>query len=420
MVRNVATRASAGARRAFSRLLHVPKANAVPVAVPSKPASGGKRKAEQLDVDDFENVDPLLFAKRSKGANPGTPKDMLKPSSFVLTKAPLLSAIPSSSTPAAVTPLPDIRSLGSPSKANSTPRRILQGRTPAARINAGIAKSSPASAPAGRSPTRGKRSGILNRRRSGPYTRVDPPSFNLDSAAPFSLDAALKGTIPGYESRAQAPRAAPVESVIPELHQDEMKPGWFFDIHEDTPEQEMTNLLQHSTCTLDISSDEESEQKARREKDEGRDKENVPPMDDVSQTSARRGARATADEMLVEKERVALGEMNTADFFADGCDESSIIIIPADEEETVEPVAAPQPQPLAPVEPEPVVESFEFAPALEAFEPALAKSQAVDALMGQTSSSASVLQPIEGTGESFELWESGSAKDEAEVAVEAS
>jgi hypothetical protein len=167
------------------------EANAVLVAVPSntnsKPSAAGKRKAELLDGDDFENVDPLLFAKRSKGANPSTPsKDILKPSSFILTKAPALSTT-SSSTPAAVTPLPDIRSLGSPSKASSTPRRILQGRTPAARLNTAIAKSSPVSAPAGRSPTRGKRSGILNRRRSGPYTRVDPPSFNLGSAAPFSL-----------------------------------------------------------------------------------------------------------------------------------------------------------------------------------------------------------------------------------------
>jgi hypothetical protein len=212
-----------------------------------------------------------------------------------------------------------------------------------------------------------------------------------------------------------------------------MKPSWFFDIHEDTPEQEMTNLLQHSTCTLDISSDEESEQKARREKDEGRDKENVPPVDDVSQTSARRTARVSADDMIVEKERVALGEMNTADFYADGCDESSVIIIPADEEEPVEPQVQAPLQQLAEqsaesqIEPQveiladcdPVAETFEFVPEIKDVEPSL-PSCSVDTLMAQASSSALVLQPIEGTGESFELWESGSTKDEAEVAAEAS
>ncbi|KAM6518834.1 hypothetical protein FSOLCH5_007597 [Fusarium solani] len=56
-----------------------------------------------------------------------------------------------------------------------------------------------------------------------------------------------------------------------------MKASWFFEIHEDTPEQEMTNLLQHSTCVLDISSDEESERKRSRDRAEGRDKENIPP-----------------------------------------------------------------------------------------------------------------------------------------------
>ncbi|KAI9149610.1 hypothetical protein HJFPF1_11665 [Paramyrothecium foliicola] len=380
--------------------------------------AGGKRKAELLDVDDSENVDPLLFAKRSKGANPSTPaKDIFKPSSFVLTKAPALAA---TSTPTTATPLPDIRSLGSPSKASSTPRRILQARSPAARLNTAIAKSSPISAPAGRSPTRGKRSGILNRRRSGPYSRVDPPSFSLSSGAPFSLDAALKGTIPGYESRAQPTRNA-VKETIPELHQDEMKPSWFFDIHEDTPEQEMTNLLQHSTCTLDISSDEESEQKARREKDEGRDKENVPPVDDVSQTSSRRAAHVNADDMVVEKERVALGEMNTADFYAEGCDETSVIIIPEDEEESEQAQPQLQQVPEDNVElPAATVENCELASEPKDVAPGPITPHAVDALMEQASTAASVLQPIEGTGESFELWESGSAKDEAEVTVESS
>lgn len=203
----------------------------------------------------------------------------------------------------------------------------------------------------------------------------------------------------------------------------------------------MTNLLQHGTCVLDISSDEESAQRARRE---GRDdKENVPPVDDISQTSARAQMRLrnrTADDMVVEKERVALGEMNTADFYADGCDESSVIFVPADEEEERQETpqqVAPQ-QVEAPQQPnqeqekrEPIVENFEFAPELKQLpsvtvsepeaEPAISiePEQDFDMLMGRTnessSSKAAVLQPMEGTGDSFELWESGSTKDENEA-----
>ncbi|CAM1507809.1 Fc.00g046570.m01.CDS01 [Cosmosporella sp. VM-42] len=360
----------------------------------------GKRKAAELiDVDDFENVDPNAFAKRSKGSNTSTPsKDFFKPSNFVL------KATAPAPAPAVAAPLPDIRSLASPSK-----RRTLQPRSPAAKLNTGITKSSPIHTPAGRSPTRSKRSGLLSSRRRtvGPYTRVDPPRFSLGSEAPFSLDAALKGTIAGYG----APKPA-VKEDFSALNEPEMKASWFFEIHEDTPEQEMTNLLQHSTCTLDISSDEESERKASREKAEGRDKENIPPVDDVSQTSARRSPRQNIDDMVVEKERVALGEMNTADYFAEGCDETSVIIIPADDDEQPE-----QPLQVPVVAP---AKDFKFAPETKPLDPTPEPQQDIDTLMAKSdegSTKAAVLEPIEGTGESFELWESGSAKDETEPAT---
>ncbi|KAM5344705.1 hypothetical protein ACJ41O_010567 [Fusarium nematophilum] len=324
--------------------------------------TAGKRKAELIDTDDSENVDPSLFAKRSKGSSASS-KDILKPSAF-------------------------------------SARRTLQPRSPAARLNTNITKSSPIYAPAGRSPTRSKRSGIASSRRrtAGPYTRVDPPALGLGSAAPFSLDAALKGTIPGYGSSKPA-----LKESLSSLHEEDMKASWFFEIHEDTAEQEMTNLLQHSTCTLDISSDEESQRKANRDRAEGRDKENVPPPDDVSQTSSRRAVRANADDMVVEKERVALGEMNTADFYAEGCDESSVIIVPADDDE--------EPQQEEPA----VAKGLAFTPDLnKTLDPS---TEDIDALMAKPtegSSKAAVLEPIEGTGESFELWESGSATEDAE------
>lgn len=340
-----------------------------------------------IDTDDSENVDPTFFAKRSKASNSTPAKDFFKPSSFVL------KTVPSVATP-------EPRTFVSPTKPASASRRTLHARSPAAsRLSGGITKSSPIYAPAGRSPTRTKRSSLLNGRRRtvGPYTRVDPPALGLGSEAPFSLDAALKGTIPSYSAR-PAPKQQPV-SILP---QPEMKDSWFFEIHEDTPEQEMTNLLQHSTCVLDISSDEESEVKASRERAEGRDKENIPPMDDVSQTSSRRAARLSADDMVVEKERVALGEMNTSDFYADGCDETSVIIVPGDEEEQPERLSVPTKEFALP--PPPKVEAV---PVMEDIDALISKPT-------EGSSKAALLEPIEGTGESFELWESGSAKDDTE------
>ncbi|PTB58266.1 hypothetical protein M431DRAFT_505797 [Trichoderma harzianum CBS 226.95] len=337
-----------------------------------------KRKAEFLEIDNCENVDPLLFAKRSKGVSSGTPaKDGLKPSSFFL-------------TPKISTPVASARSLASQNKASSTPRRILNPKSNLGKANVDNTPKSCPVAPAG----------LLSGRRRA--TRLDPPSFHLGgSSAPFSLDAALKGTIAGY-----TPRPSVKRPVVSSLLEPDSKASWFFDIHEDTPEQEMTNLLQHSTCTLDISSDEETEQRAKRDGAEGRDKENIPPADDVSQTSAQRASPSPkGDEMIFEKQRVALGEMNAADFYAEGCDETSVILIHEDEE------------PEAPIA---TVSNIPEEPEEEEEEDELEIHEDIDALISRsdgTSSKAAVLQPIEGTGESFELWESSSAKDEAESVV---
>lgn len=111
--------------------------------------------------------------------------------------------------------------------------------------------------------------------------------------------------------------------------------------------------------------------------------------------------------MVFEKERNPLGEMNIRDYYAEGCDESSVIIVPGDDDEeakTEYDFVPEGPVHEAPVPiPEPVIEDG---------------SKSVDELMQKTEEpapSAALLQPIEGTGESFEFWESGSAKDETET-----
>jgi len=212
-----------------------------------------------------------------------------------------------------------------------------------------------------------------------------------------------------------------------------MKSDWFFDIHEDTPEQEMTNLLQHGTCTLDISSDEESAVKARRERAEGRDKENIPPSDDVSQTraaGARRAAAAAAagavdeDSMAIEKMRGPLVEMNPADYYPEGCDDSSVIVIAEDNEVTTEVELPTETTPSFEEPPCSAADAPEFSLTPEvkldldmAVEAKLDPGMTVDELMGKEdpATKAAVLEPMEGTGETFDLWESGSSKDETEV-----
>ncbi|KAI1305627.1 hypothetical protein F5Y03DRAFT_147081 [Xylaria venustula] len=368
-----------------------------------------KRKASDVaESDDSENVDPVLFSKRAKGSDSFFPSkgSFIKPATFFLTKSASTNDLPVSSAPKAATP----RS-----------RNLLNPKSPAAKLNISTARSS-LSAPAGRSPTRGKRSGILSSRKHGSIGRIDPPVFGGSSAAPFSLDAALKGTISGYTSRSDVSSNKPSSGLpdFSDLHEPEMSSSWFFDIHEDTEEQEMTNLLQHSTCVLDISSDEESETRRQRERAEG--KENIPPVDDVSQTSRPRAARlATSDdEMVFEKERNPLGEMDPRQYYAQGCHENSIIIIPGeDDEETAvqnESIPDSEENSSAPTETQMVVH-----PTAEPEAFGEEKSVSVEDLMRKTETSApaaAVLEPVEGTGESFEVWESSSAKDETEAATE--
>ncbi|KAI0434781.1 hypothetical protein F5Y09DRAFT_328174 [Xylaria sp. FL1042] len=374
-----------------------------------------KRKASDVtESDDSENVDPVLFSKRAKGADNFIPSkgSFIKPATFFLTKSASANDLSASSAPKPATP----RS-----------RSLLNPKSPAAKLNTNIARSSPLSAPAGRSPTRGKRSGILSsRKHGGSFGRIDPPVFGGlsagSSAAPFSLDAALKGTIPSYASRSDVSFSNKPSSGVSDfsgLHEPEISSSWFFDIHEDTEEQEMTNLLQHSTCVLDISSDEESESRRERERAEG--KENIPPVDDVSQTSRPRAARlaASADEMVVEKERNPLGEMDPKQYYAKDCYEDSFVLVDEEDEET--PV---QNECHFEVDSSELVENeAKPDPIAESEIPEEEKSASVEDLMRKTEEPApcaAVLEPMEGTGESFEVWESSSAKDETEVVTECS
>lgn len=367
------------------------------IAIPTSVSSPGKRKvADFFDASDFENVDPtLLLSKRAKSNSDGVSKDFLKPPTFLLTK--------SSSVPTLVGN--DVTSYSPLKAASARPRSILNAKSPARKITSSTSKtgSTPMSAPAGRSPPRGtKRIGILNRRRAG---RIDPPSFDLFGGA-FSLDAALKGTVPSYASHASTSSKAS-SAAADSLYDSGMKSSWFFDIHEDTPEQEMTNLLQHSTCMLDISSDEECAQKMRKERSEGRGKENIPPADDLSQTSYRRNATVVSEGgMDYEKPRIALGSLNAEDFYAAGVDPTEVIIVPGDEEDDT---VVDGEQHQEPQEPSGLSVTH-LAPEHDGKVP-MEEPEAP-----KTPVKLASFQPLEDAGDSFDLWESSSAKEEGDNA----
>jgi hypothetical protein len=175
--------------------------------------------------------------------------------------------------------------------------------------------------------------------------------------------------------------------------------------------------MEHSTCTLDISSDEES---VRRERD-NRGKENVPPPDDISQTrtslsssssinvaeaeasmadlKARiRASRLKREEAegAIECDRAPLGDLAAEDFYAEGCDGESVFLVAAEGEEE----EGDEQVPL----------SFDFVVEDKG------KGVDIDVLMLKddivAAPQAKLLEPIEKAEEGFELWESSSAKGE--------
>lgn len=171
--------------------------------------------------------------------------------------------------------------------------------------------------------------------------------------------------------------------------------------------------MEHGACTLDISSDEESSVQERGD----RGKENVPPMDDVSQTSSpltspsgsgaqesvadmKRASRRRreVEEGACDVDRAPLGQLNVEDFWAEGCDGESYFLVPA-EEEVVEEVETPSK----------AIPAFDFAVDVKG----KGKEVDIDALMQKDDfeggAKAAVLEPMEKV-DAFDVWESGSAK----------
>ena len=127
-----------------------------------------------------------------------------------------------------------------------------------------------------------------------------------------------------------------------------MPNSWFFEIHEDTPEQEAANLMEHSASVLDISSDDDLNTKRRTEELE-RGKENIPPPDfRPAQSSARPQAGGDSMEATepssehvklprlrniaqdaMDEDRSPLKDLPAAEFYGEGLDANSYVTVDA-------------------------------------------------------------------------------------------
>ncbi|KAJ5563025.1 hypothetical protein N7461_001786 [Penicillium sp. DV-2018c] len=230
-------------------------------------------------IDNSENVNPALSTKRKRSL-----EDEDKTCKPVKTSRIALSTRSTNTSPRLSTPL----------KTSTT--------TP---------KSAPILKPAGRSPPP-KSSKSATRHRLIAKPRADQNN-KRGVARPFSLASVL--------SQSKTPKPAP-----------KIPASWCFDIHVDTEQEEMTNLMQHSTTVLDISDDEGKAGVYTR------GKENIPPQESgielpTSSLSATATATPTSRKAdMMEESRAPLGELRAADYYAEDCNAFSYVAVYDDEE----------------------------------------------------------------------------------------
>lgn len=344
-----------------------------------------KRRAPSPELSDSENVDPNILdsiGKRKRAAHDDD-GSLSKPSRYSLHVLP-------------------------PSK--------LQLPTPpiTSRLDDGLKLNiAPLSAPpaAGRSPTKGKRMGLMQ-----PRKRFGPPSLGKRPPS-LSITAALNGTL----AHKKAKKHRTIEETKPK--------SWFFDIFEESDEQQNYRMnewtMTQSANILDISDDES---KAREESDKG--KENIDPNEIYTAPTTRSTInsrdvavpKTSRKDAMLDEPRSPLGDLNPSEFYGEGLDATSVVLVHEDTEPHVpEPVVEAQQieaqttqseadftfeaQEKLPTQPELVVESIHSI--LAASEP---NWDAVESTVHPDVDS----DLLQGDCGPIEIWESESAKDEEE------
>lgn len=321
---------------------------------------------------DLENIDPTLNAssKRKRASDEDEENVPSKPSRIALKT---------------------VESSPVPPRVSSTPRTVPQPSTP---------KSVPSLKPAGRSPQSKAASCKPFARRSN-ITKTRPePAGRKGVHRPFSLATALSnGRSKSPQKTAPAPKPTPA--------------SWSFEIHVDSGEEEMTNLMQHSTGVLDISDDESKQQETSST---GRGKENVPPseLNLILPTTRQQESPAAAarKSVMMEESRAPLGELNAADYYGDDCHAFSYAVVHDDDQEDSENVA-PVPElkkSLSSSAPVPSRKSTSTQPARST---KLSSVSSISSLLESTAPEPESKTASEPSESEIDIWESGSAAEEA-------
>jgi hypothetical protein len=196
-----------------------------------------------------------------------------------------------------------------------------------------IPSTTPASAPAaGRSPTRRtSKSSLLH-----PRKRFIPPPSTTSSPS-LSLSAALKGT---KKSRSLSLTSQKKSHTT--IEQSRPK-SWFFDIYEEAEETQEYRMnewtMTQSTTGLDISDDESQISPSKKQlTTSDRGKENIDPneiaLPPVTRAQVAAASMAETKEVkMTEKDRVALGDLNPAEYYAEGLDATSVVLVHDEDEE---------------------------------------------------------------------------------------
>ena len=335
-----------------------------------------KRRAASPENSDTENVDPNLFDPIGKRKRAAIEDDVSasKASRFSLSTI-------------------------------STTKHTHSHTISTPRINT-FQSTTPVSAPpaAGRSPTKPKKHGLAQLHR-----RFAPPSFGTKSPA-LSISAALSGTLAHKKPR----KARTIEELKPK--------SWFFDIFEE-PEYIQNDRMNEWTISqsaigLDIS-DDESKSKERAD----RGKENIDPNEaSVPLTRSMAAAKAASQDLrkdiMTDDSRSPLKDLNPADYYSEGLDATSVVLVQDDVQE-----GDKQPESVVPEDSLPSEHHFTS----EGPEASLAEDDLKTTDIGAVILSAApnwetetlIEDAVEDSldiphQEDLEIWESESAKDENE------
>lgn len=359
--------------------------NSLAAITPSS-TSSLKRRAASPELSDSENIDPSYFDTSIKRKRAAIEDDvsLAKQPRFTTKIVPSTTTSTKSSAPV-FTPRLDTLS-----KSSTTPF------------------SAPAAA--GRSPTKTSSRAKLDR--SVPRRRFVPPSIGASPS--LSIAAAFRGTIAHKKSRSK--RTTTLENTKPK--------SWFFDIYEESEAQQDYNVkewsMTQSSANLDLSGDEK-EMCSSKHAGEDRGKENVDPTGAPAPVPVSRSpVLEVQDEnaMVAEEPRTPLGDLNASEFYGEGLDATSVVLVhddvPAEEVETEQ-----QPEAEVEVCSAPIAEDFTFqAPAFDLKVaardiPEWAKTTSLTLETPQVEEQADDAMPM-GVGGDIDIWESESAKDENE------